>query len=424
MVIANYEGRWFDHPFWRSRVALRNERQVAKMHASPIEWVVIDTAEGADVEPEYAASSPAASPPPAMIRGQRRAAQAEPAAPAPAPPRASGAAIARDFGRAGAAIARNEKRVSKVFFEVRLGKTIRAATIEPVISDLLEAVRHNTGAFFGLLMSRRDGDALYRHALAVSGLMITLARQLALPEHEVRLAGMAGLFLDCGTALATPPEIDAVDAHLAGTDPEAEATAESDHAMHVTVGTAFLARSGLDPAVIRATREHHERIDGTGFPAGLTYGEISRLGRMAAICDTYDDLLNPEDGSRVHDPAEAVRALLDGGPGFDPLLLGRFIEAIGVYPAGAFVRLRSGRPALVVSLDPLDTSLPTVMAFQPRHEGGIAAPQLIDLAACYGADAIDSMLDPLECGYDDCQALRDALFAAAAGRKPEPLRQA
>lgn len=428
MMLAGYEGRWFDHPFWRSRLKLRSAHQVAKMQASPIEWVIIDTTRGLDTEDEDAGARPAAtagSPPLSaspMIRGLRRAAaNVETAGAPPAPtPRA---ALARDFGRAAKAIAQTEKRISRVFFEVRLGKSIKAATIEPVITQVLEAVRHNTGAFFGLLMSRSDGELLYRHALAVSGLMITLARQMGLPEAEVRKAGMAGLFLDCGIALVKPPEADAVDAHLAGQPAD-----EVDPSAHIESGARFLLRSGLDPAVVAAAREHHERMDGSGYPLGLEGGAISQLGRMAAICDCYDDLLNPEDGSRGLDPAAAVRQMLDNGIGFDPLLLGRFIEAIGAYPVGAFVRLRSGRPAMVVGLDPLDSALPTVIAFEERapdagDEPG-PPPELIDLAACYGADGISGMVDPLDCGFPDAGLLRDALFGAAQGRKAAPARRA
>ncbi|MFX8620530.1 hypothetical protein ABTM24_20150, partial [Acinetobacter baumannii] len=86
-------------------------------------------------------------------------------------------------------------------------------------------------------------------------------------------------------------------------------------------------------------------------PLGIKGENISLFGRMAAICDTYDWLVNDALDQSGLDPARAMEqlSLLHGA--FDPELVTRFFDAMGVYPIGSVVELASGRLALVVSQD-------------------------------------------------------------------------
>ena len=48
--------------------------------------------------------------------------------------------------------------------------------------------------------------------------------------------------------------------------------------------------AGLPPAIVRMVRQHHERLDGSGYPAALTADDIDAGGRILAVCDVYDAL--------------------------------------------------------------------------------------------------------------------------------------
>jgi len=100
--------------------------------------------------------------------------------------------------------------------------------------------------------------------------------------------------------------------------------------------------------VIRAIREHHERWDGSGYPAGLRGQEISVLARIIAIGDVYDSLLSKRPYREELRPHEAVQFIADqSGLMFDPDLAAAFSRRIPQYPAGLGVRLTSGHIGIV-----------------------------------------------------------------------------
>lgn len=236
--------------------------------------------------------------------------------------------------------------------------------------------------------------------------MIALARQMKLSPLEIRDAGMAGLLMDVGVG-QLPVDLKSVggDYTLLRDDLKQQ---------HVLLGYTFLKAAGDIPdAVLRAVLHHHERLDGSGFPQGLTAPVIEPLGRMAAICDTYDTLIAAGEERVRLDPAEAIRKLRAQPDKFDAGILERFVEAVGVYPIGSFVRLRSGRLAMVVDEDPAETALPTVRTFWSLVQGRKVRGETIALAHCYGEDAIEGVADLSGLDLPEIDKLRSALLAAA-----------
>ena len=295
--------------------------------------------------------------------------------------------------------------VSRLFFEARLGKTIKPGLVEPVINDILASVQRNAQAFNGLMRCRQGSEQLYHHALAVSALMISLGRKLRLPPDMLRQAGMVGLLQDIG--------IGHLPVDIASHGGDHHAIPEDMLRQHVPLGHELLVAGGLPEPVTSACQQHHERIDGTGYPLGLKGAAISLMGRMAAICDCYDELANPDNAATAGDPAAAIARMQDMQGAFDTALLESFIEAMGVYPIGAVVQLRSGRLAMVVDQCPSDIARPRVRAFYSLIAGGMIPPVEIDLAHCYGEDAIEGSVSPQAYGIADMAALREKLFTAA-----------
>ena len=295
--------------------------------------------------------------------------------------------------------------VSRLFFEARLGKTIKPGLVEPVINDILASVQRNAQAFNGLMRCKQGSEQLYHHALAVSALMISLGRKLRLPPDMLRQAGKVGLLQDIG--IGTLP----VDIASHGGDHRA--IPADIMRQHVPLGHELLVEGGLPEPVTSACQQHHERIDGTGYPLGLKGTAISLLGRMAAICDCYDELANDDNSTTSGDPAAAIAQMQAMQGAFDTTLLDSFIEAMGIYPIGAVVQLRSGRLAMVVDQCPSDIARPKVRAFYSLIAGGMIPPVEVDLAHCYGEDAIEGSVSPQAYGIADMAALREKLFTAA-----------
>jgi hypothetical protein len=390
MFIHKLEGSWFSHPFWRAQFLLTDPADLAALRSSRVPGVIIDTELGFDVEEEDDRPSPA---PRVGNRVATPYLQRRPAArvePPPPPPPAPGlvqprvlvappAEVTRGFGRANAAADRGLKVVTRAFLEMRLGKAIPAATISPVIDAIIASVQNNPFAFNGLMRFRRDSEQVYRHALATSGLMIALGRNLRLAPADLHAAGLAGLLLDAGIVLlpmdaaqcddprALPPEI---------------------WRSHVQLGHDFIVRSRFPDTIARACLEHHERFDGGGWPNGTGGGALSRLGRMAAICDAYDLLAWGSEGQPALDPAAVLQRMRADHGAFDPDLLAVFETTVGVWPTGSVVALRSGRLAVVIEQCRDAPDLPLVAVFHDPAAGATIDTVWIDLNACYGADAI------------------------------------
>jgi HD-GYP domain-containing protein (c-di-GMP phosphodiesterase class II) len=403
MFIHKLEGSWFSHPFWKSRFLLTDPGQLARLRHSEVDGVIIDTDKGRDIDGTL---SPAAA---EVTRRKlsRPLWQSTDSATSDAPPAQSLAprSLAREFGRAAQVADRGVKVVSRAFFQMRLGKAIKHEDVSPVIEDIFASVQRNAHAFNGLMQCKRDTEYVYRHALATSALMIALGRQLKLDPSALHEAGLAGLLLDCGIGLLP---VDPAD-HGAG--PRAiPPTVWRDH---VRYGHDFILGGDFGEMIARACLEHHERIDGQGYPHATPGEKLSALGRMAAICNAYDELVNDVDGRGALDPAAAMAQMLADTGAYDAAFLKAFVAAIGVYPVGSIVLLQSGRLAMVVDQNDEDPALPKVRCFHSKITGKPVTQETIDLAQCYGKDAIAALAEAEDLPPGEIDPLRKKLLTAA-----------
>lgn len=410
MFIHGFQGNWLSHPFWRARFLVADEEKLQALRDSAVDAVVIDTERGIDVAVRDAPPvQRVQAPKPALKTGIRHDEALMTNAPRPirsAIPRAGPVSIGREFGNARRTAGEARKVISKVFIEARLGKTPRVAEVTPVVEDIHASIERNAHAFSGLMRCKTEMEAIYQHMLSVSALMVSLARQMGLSPHETRIAGMAGLLLDIGVSRL---EMDATSLTdwLEHVDPEL-------WQRHCYVGRDLLtAADDMPEEVLQTVMRHHEQMDGAGFPQNLDGRQIDPYSRMAAICDRFDLIVAGAVTGEAVDPAEAMRIMMQMESAFDGEMLAHFREALGVYPVGSFVLLRSGRIAMVVDQDPSDPALPTVRTFHSAITDKPVAVKTIDLANCYGVDAITAVADFSGLDLAAPEELREKLFTAA-----------
>ncbi len=103
-----------------------------------------------------------------------------------------------------------------------------------------------------------------------------------------------------------------------------------------------------DPVWIDAVAQHHERMDGSGYPMGLRGEAISRGARIIALVDIYCALIRPRAYRGAVSATEAMRAIfLERGKLVDEALAASMIREVGVFPPGALVRMEKGEIGLV-----------------------------------------------------------------------------
>jgi HD-GYP domain-containing protein (c-di-GMP phosphodiesterase class II) len=201
-------------------------------------------------------------------------------------------------------------------------------------------------AVLGLLIARRawrtDGWTDYRGR-----------RRHDRIEDRLRKLGLGLLVHDVGK-LAVPPEILSKPGRL--TDEEMEVMKR-----HPQAGVDLLRPADVSPLVISVVRDHHERIDGSGYPAGISGSSVQDFPRIAAVADVFDAVTS----ERVYKPAApphvGVQVIRDGaGSQFCPNVVRHFRAVVMPYPVGHEIELPDGRVGVVSAVDIEAPDIPTV----------------------------------------------------------------
>lgn len=119
---------------------------------------------------------------------------------------------------------------------------------------------------------------------------------------------------------------------------------------HTVDSAEMLRRAGVDDEVwLSAVLDHHERVDGTGYPRGLRSADVSIEARILGIVDIYSAMIRPRAYRDAQPSRVALRDIfLERGQRIDERLATTFIKELGVYPPGTMVRLANGEIAVAV----------------------------------------------------------------------------
>lgn len=216
----------------------------------------------------------------------------------------------------------------------------------------------------GIRLVAGSGDRAASHALNVGVISLLIGRTLGLAENELMELGVGALMHDVG-------KLDVADRFRHAEDGFTgnELAAYRDH---VAKGVAVAQRMGIAAGALRVLAQHHEHVDGSGFPLKLAGERIAMTARIVALINRYDNLCNPQSRTQPLTPHEAVSVLFaQGRHSFDSTVLNTFIRMMGVYPAGSLVQLTDDRFALVVGVNSSRPLKPRVLVHDPkvpRHE--------------------------------------------------------
>ncbi|CAN7747575.1 HD-GYP domain-containing protein [Pseudorhodoferax sp. LjRoot39] len=380
MFLHRFDGAWMDHPFWRQNFLLESAEDLARIRASGVRAAWVDMARSVLPEAALAAAQPAAQ---------------EPAQPAPS--RRAPTGMEDELRTAVKLCGQARECITTVFEAARMGHLTDSSAARGLVEDVCDSVLRNPGALISLARLKTADSYTYMHSVAVCALMVSLATQLGLDEQQTRDAGLAGLLHDIGKAKVplsilnkpgklTDAEFDVVRSHP-----------EHGHAM-------LLACGDVGEAVLDACLHHHEKMDGSGYPRRLQGQAISRIARMAALCDVYDAVTSDRPYKKAWDPAEAVRRMAEWAGGhFDKALFQAFVKSVGIYPVGSLVRLSSGRLAVVVEQSPALTT-PKVKIFFSTKAQLRLVPEVLDLSRTVN-EKIVAREDPAQWRFTDLDEL-------------------
>lgn len=290
--------------------------------------------------------------------------------------------------------------VSNVLEGVKLGKAIDLNPVNELSAELLHSVLRNHNAMTCLGRIREKDNYLLEHSVNLSVLMSIFGKSIGLPVDVMQQTVVGALLHDIGKIL-TPDEV----LHKPGKLDEEEFRVMKQHVVH----SRDLLRNteGISELTILTAAQHHERMDGSGYPDGLKGEEISQYGRMVAITDVYDAITSDRVYHKGMTPSQGLKKLLEWSDShLDRNLVHHFIRCIGLYPIGSLVLLESGRLGVVVETNEDDQRLPIVRVMYHTRLRQYIKVATIDLARPSAQDLIVKAVDPEDYRID----IRDFLI--------------
>ena len=267
------------------------------------------------------------------------------------------------------------------------GGGIAAAGILAVIDDILRCMQASVSVAVNLLSLRSMETELFTHSVNVCAYTLLLASNshLGLDHVDLRHLGIGALLHDIGKIFC----MDLVS--QAGPLSPAEYGRLQRHTVD---GFEWLRRQQeIDLRSAHVAFQHHERLDGSGYPRGLSGEQIHPWARLVAIADCYDAATADHPGSSQRPPhlvlaeleAEAATGRLD--PSGISLLRAR----VAAYPVGSILQLRSGEIAIVIAQTEAGPDRPRFRVLADAQRTRVT-PEERDAAPGRPATEIDSVL--------------------------------
>lgn len=384
MYIHEICGSWMDHPFWKKSFKVLSQKQLQILTESSISEVWIDTGRGVDVEVNAELTTVEEDQlKVAKILSQISQEEMDAAFTVP---------LEEEMVRARKITEQARNAICAMFQEARLGKALHMDDTAALVEEISQSISRNPHALLSVARLKTKDNYTYMHSVSVCALMMALGRKMKLDGDLLKELGMAGLLHDVGKIM-TPDEV---------LNKQHSLTAEEFEVMkaHPRHGWEILERAyGASDMTLDVCLHHHERMDGRGYPDGLSGEGISLFARMGAVCDVYDAITSVRCYKAAWEPAEAIRKMAEWKDGnYDETVFFAFVKTLGIYPVGTLVKLKSGRLGVVVAQSEKSLLTPVVKTFFSSRANAMIFPERVELAK--SQDSIVSVEDHLSWKFD------------------------
>jgi HD-GYP domain-containing protein (c-di-GMP phosphodiesterase class II) len=280
-----------------------------------------------------------------------------------------------------------ERGIAEVMRDLEEGRSLDLGKLTSGVDAMIDSITRNPSAFIWLKAIKRKDNYAYQHALGCSVWAASFGRHLGLDRGELGELTLSGLLFDVGK---TRVDTDILTRPLPLDAPRLELVrAHVQHGLDILTGT-----PGLTKRTLEAVATHHERHDGSGYPAGLSGSAIPMFGRIIGLIDSYDAMTSVRPYRESRSPHHAVMELYQArGRLFQGALVEHFIQTCGIYPGGSLVELSDGRVGVVTTVHSLKRLRPSVMLLLDESKQPLSEFVSVDLSEMPrgGDDADDSL---------------------------------
>ena len=235
--------------------------------------------------------------------------------------------------------------VDGIFKTLNKGGQLDIDSVKTVVSELVESIISNPDTMIWLSHLKDRDEYTAIHSVNVCILSLTFGRTLGLSESELNILGLGALLFDIGKS-KIPDDILKKSGSL------------TDNEFLLMKAHAFLGYASLDEnkklprESLEIILNHHERLNGHGYPNGLRGNEISKLTRIVSIVDVFDAMTSDRCYKDAFQPQHTLNEIYNMTPEkLDQELVEGFIKCVGIYPVGSIVELNTGHTGVVVKLN-------------------------------------------------------------------------
>lgn len=382
-LFVRLNGSWFSHPFPTNTFKISTNKELATLQKLNKVEILFDPEksdpESADEEEEISEETLQVSPEEEVVAqgpSNDRAVETVgleglPAKPGSAQALSHHCAGFKKVDRAYQEAYHQSKAVMQDLSVGNIEGIQKAKDMVSALSILLETPDAPT-SMLNVMISNEMGEGMFMHSLNVCTLCLMVGKEFDLTEEELRLLALGAVFHDIGE-LNVPGKILLKRPNLSPSERDS-------YRQHPRYGKDMLKNfSGFPKQSLTVIYQHHERLDGSGYPMGLK-GEhaISLFSRIVMVVDRYDDLCNDPDIEKRLTPAEALSHLfVKQKTVFWSEAVVALVRVLGVYPPGSLVLLSDESIGMVININLKNRLRPLILLF--NEDGANDQAEILDL---------------------------------------------
>jgi HD-GYP domain-containing protein (c-di-GMP phosphodiesterase class II) len=260
-----------------------------------------------------------------------------------------------------------------IFDAIASEQNLDLTAVSEILDSMVESIGRSPDALLWLAKLKQTDDQAYNHALNVSITLMAFGNFLALSQKQVKEIGLAGLLQDVGKVKLS------ADVMLK----EGKLTREEyEYAKkHVDESLKILDKTPDIPMAVTTTvAQHHERIDGSGYPSQLTESQIALTSQIAGLIDTYCAITSHKTYAKGVFHQEALDKIHQlSGKQFSNVLVDQLVQFMGMYPVSSLVELNTGEVGVVIQQNQVRRLLPRLMLLLGPDKARYTAPVVLNL---------------------------------------------
>ncbi|MEQ6391025.1 HD-GYP domain-containing protein [Bacillaceae bacterium S4-13-58] len=242
----------------------------------------------------------------------------------------------------------------KMFKNWQSGSPVLINEVRKFFLPLIEKVLESSYDIFLLHHYSTKEDYLYHHSIAVGLISAFIANRIPVYKKDAIQIGLAGFLSDCGMAR--------IDESILHKETSLTQKEYEEVRKHPTYSYRMIEKISVlkDEAKV-GILQHHERLDGSGYPMGVTDKRFPPYGRIIAISDMYHAMTSERIYRRKTSPFKVVEEIMQGQFGkFDHKIVRTFVDSLTNYSTGTRVRLSNGLKGEIIFIEDSSPTRPMI----------------------------------------------------------------